>query len=78
VSQIEGRLDDATQGTLGVGTEGRATFVSEGASPTGPVPSTVLVTWWSLHCGEVATSFHGVSENWVRVRVGFLGKVRGG
>ena len=60
LGQIERRLDDATQGALGIGTEGRATFVSEGTSPTRPVPPPVLVTRWSVHRREVATSLHGI------------------
>lgn len=49
VGQVERRLDDATQGTLGIGTESRATFVSKGALPTCPVPPPVLVTGWSVY-----------------------------
>jgi len=71
VSQIERGLDDTTQGALYVGTECRATFVSEGTLPACPVPSPVLVTWWSIHSQEVTTSFHGIAESLGTVRVVF-------
>jgi len=60
VGQIERSLDNTTQGALGVGTKCRATAVSEGTLPARPVPSTVLVTWRSVHTGEVATSLHRI------------------
>lgn len=62
--QIKRRPDDTTQGTLGVGTEVSATFVSKGTLPACPVPSSVLVAWRAVEGGEVTTSFHGITEIW--------------
>ena len=62
VDYVERGLDDTTQGALRVGTEGRATFVSEGTLPARPMPPPVLVTWLSTRAGEISTSFHGMSE----------------
>lgn len=64
VRQIKRGPDDRAQGALGVGAEGGATFVSEGAPPARPVPSSVLVTWRSAKGSEVTTSFHGIAEIW--------------
>lgn len=59
---VERGFYDTTQGTLGVGTEGRATFVSETALLARPVPPPVDVTWLSIHLSEMATSFDGIAE----------------
>jgi hypothetical protein len=61
VRQIKRGPDDTAQGTLGVGTEGSATFVSEGAPPACPVPSSVLVAWRSVKSGKVTTALHGIA-----------------
>ena len=74
MSQIERGLDDTTQGTLRIGTECRGTVVSEGTLPARPMPSTVLVTWWSVHAGEVATSFHGIPGVWYHEWLYFCGR----
>jgi len=59
--QIKRSPHDATQGALGIRAEGSATFVAEGTLPACSVPSSVLVTRWSVNSGEVATGLYGIA-----------------